>query len=363
MNSRERTLAAVSHGRPDRVPIDFWGSAGFIRKIETELKLSYPAFLDSFDVDIRYIPGPIYIGPKLRVFPDGSNEDIWGVRRRPVRIEIKHGYEEYQELAVSPLAGLQTVEEIDRYDHWPVPEWFDYRPVSGQCEVIRRKGRAAAFMGDRLNRVAQLKPAMYLRGVEQIMLDLALQPDLAERIFSRIRKFYLGYAERVLEAANGRLDIFVTGDDFGSQNGPLISPDMWVRFLGKGFADYAGLAKSRSAAVMHHTCGSVRPLIPLLVERGLDILQSLQPETQDMDPSVLKAEFGQKLVFHGGISIQRTMPFGTAADIEREVQAKIAALAAGGGYILGTAHNLQADVPVENALALLKAYHKYGRYN
>ena len=114
---------------------------------------------------------------------------------------------------------------------------------------------------------------------------------------------------------------------------------------------------------MHHTCGAVRPLVSLFVENGLDVLQSLQPEADGMVPAELKAEFGDRLAFHGGISIQRTLPFGSPEEVREEVRDRIEALAPGGGYILCTAHNIQADVPVENVLALMKAYAEYGRYS
>ena len=249
------------------------------------------------------------------------------------------------------------------YDRWPSPDWFDYSTIAAQCQAIHTQGRVAVFQGDRLNRIAQLKPAMYLRGVEQILLDMSLQPDIARAIFSQVRGFYLAYAERILEAAQGHLDIVLTGDDFGTQTGPMVSPRMWAGLLGDGFAQYAALIKSYGVRVMHHTCGAVAPLVPLFIERGLDVLQSLQPEAAGMDARALKAAYGARLSFHGGISIQQTLPRGTEEDIRREVQDRLAALAPGGGYILGTSHNIQADTPVRNVLALLDAYQRFGRYH
>ncbi|HET6455057.1 MAG TPA: uroporphyrinogen decarboxylase family protein [Armatimonadota bacterium] len=360
MTSRERTLRALSHEEPDRVPIDLWMSSGFKNKLSSALNVSVESFLDAHDVDLRYIEGPAYIGPPLGKFADGD-EDIWGVRRTAVIVPTGEASETYHEVAESPLAAMTTVEQIDAYEHWPSADWFDYSGIVVQCEEILRQERAVVFMGDRMNRIAQLKPAMYLRGVEQILVDMSANPEIAEAVFARIRGFYCSYAERIFEAANGKLDIVLTGDDFGSQNGPLISPRMWTEFLGKGFADYISLAKSYGVRVMHHTCGSVRPLIPLMIERRLDVLQSLQPEAYDMDPRRLKSEFGECLAFHGGISIQQTMPFGTPEDIRNEVKDRIEAYAPGGGYILCTAHNIQADTPVQNALALLQAYKDFGR--
>ena len=362
MDSRERTFRALDFEQPDRVPIDLWCSSGFKEKMARAGAPITPAFLDHHDVDLRYIEGPAYIGPPLQTFGDGVDEDIWGVRRRTAIAHVNGGAESYKEVARSPLAQAQSVEEVDAYDRWPSPDWFDYSGIEAQCEAVRTQGRVAVFMGDRMNRLAQLKPAMYLRGVEQILSDLLLNPEIAHAIFARIRAFYTAYAERMFEAANAKLDLLLMGDDFGSQTGPLISPAMWTEFLGPGFAEYIHLAKHYGLRVMHHTCGGVRPLIPLMIDAGLDILQSVQPEAANMDPRSLKQEFGARLAFHGAISIQRTLPFGSPEDVRNEVRDRIAAFAPGGGYILCTAHNIQADTPIENLEALLAAYHEYGTY-
>ena len=363
MNSRERTFRALSFEEPDRVPIDFWISRGFRMKIESSLNQSMETFLDLHDVDLRYIDGPAYIGPPLKKFSDGQEEDIWGVLRRTVTLQMDGAVEVYKEVVRAPLALAKTVEEINNYGHWPSSDWFDYSMIEEQCNEIRRQERVVVFMGDRLNRIAQLKPAMYIRGVEEIFTDMGLNPEIAKAIFSNISSFYSSYAERILEAAKGKLDIFLMGDDFGSQDGLLLSPKMWVDFIGSGFTNYIDMAKSCNVFVMHHTCGSVRALIPLMIERGLDILQSIQPEASGMNPRELKSEFGKQLAFHGGISIQKTLPFGTPDDVRKEVREKVEALAPGGGYILCTAHNIQADTPVENVKELLKAYKDYGCYS
>lgn len=362
MDSRERTFRALAFEEPDRVPIDFWATSGFRRKLESALNISYQGFLDANDVDLRYIPGPSYIGPPLRRFSDGSEEDIWGVRRKTVTLRMGNDTDTYREVVEFPLALATTAEEVHRYGHWPSPDWFDYSGIEAQCEEIRRQGRVVVFMGDRLNRIAQLKPAMYLRGTEQIFLDMGLNPEIAAAIFYRIRRFYSAYAERIFASARGKLDIVLTGDDFGGQNGPLISPEMWGDFLGEGFGEYMDIAKGFGLRVMHHTCGSVRMLIPWMVERGLDILQSLQPEAEGMDARELKGQYGQGLAFHGGVSIQRTLPFGTREDVRDDVRCRIEALAPGGGYILCTAHNVQVDTPVANVEELFRAHGQYGRY-
>ena len=359
MDSRERTFAALGGQRFDRLPIDFWASGGARRKIERSLGLTYEEFLDRWDVDLRYIDGPEYIGPAL-----GGDEhptvDIWGVERTLVEVDTEGGgVERYSEVERSPLAEAQSVDQIEAYEQWPSPESFRYDVIEAQCDRLIEAGRVVVFMGDRLNRIAQFKPAMYLRGTEQIFMDFAIDPEIAEAILSRIRTFCREHLSRILAAAKGKIDIVLTCDDFGGQNGPLLSPSMWDSFLREGFADYIRVIHESSARAMHHTCGSVVDMIPAMIDCGLDILQSLQPEAAGMDAEKLKRQFGDRLSFQGGISIQKTLPFGTEEDIAREVARLAKTLGEGGGYIFGTAHNIQADVPVRNITTLLEAYHEF----
>ena len=355
MNSRERTFQALKHRAADRIPIDFWATGAVVERLENELGISYAEFLDRYGVDLRYIEGPAYIGPPLE-----SGADIWGVRRIAVTAGACGTSESYSEVLDPPLAGAETVEEIEAYPHWPDPDWFDYDVVETQCDAILKNDRVAVFMGDRLNRVAQLKPAMYLRGSEEIFLDMALRRDIAEAVFGRIRRFYIAYLERILDAAKGKIDIVLTGDDFGAQHGLLVGAPMWRDMLEPGFREYIRLIKSRGAAVMHHSCGSVVDIIPEMIDCGLDILQSIQPEAGGMALADLQRTYGDKLCFHGGISIQKLMPYGMPKDIRKAVQAIAEQVRDTGGYIFCTSHNIQADTSTENILALVEAYLEYG---
>ncbi|MBT4263655.1 MAG: hypothetical protein HN580_17275 [Deltaproteobacteria bacterium] len=138
---------------------------------------------------------------------------------------------------------------------------FDYSVIEAQCDAILDDDRVVVFMGDRLNRVAQLKPAMYLRGTGDIFLDLGVNPEIATAIFRRIRKFYLAYLENILQAARGKIDIVLTGDDFGAQKTLLISPSMWRHFFKPRFTDYIDLIKRHNTITMHHSCGPVVNII------------------------------------------------------------------------------------------------------
>lgn len=362
MNSRERVALALAHQEPDRVPIDFWASGEITSLLLKKLGFSSEEeLLQAFDVDFRYIEGPRYIGPELAVRADGAVEDLWGVPRVKVEIgrgELKGSYRE----ACDPPLQKMTLEEIKDYAKWPDPDWFDYDCVRGQVAAARATGKVVVFMGDRMNRCAQLKPAMYLRGVGQILLDLALNPEIAEYLFDRIAGFYLEYARRTFEAAGDGLDIFMMGDDFGTQNGLFMSPEMWRDYLMPNFKAMIDLGHRCGYKVAHHSCGSIRPIIPEIIECGLDILNPVQPGVYDMERRELKAQFGDRLTFHGSISIQKTMPFGTPDDVRNEVRERFETLGAGGGFIFCTAHNIQVDTPIPNVLALIEAYQELGRY-
>ncbi len=363
MDARQRVALALAHLEPDRVPIDYWATPAVNAKLLEHFGFStQEELLDHFDVDFRYIDGPRYVGPEPKVHEDGSVEDHWGVPR--VRVEVGSGGETsvYREVLNFPLKDATSVDDLRDYPKWPSPDWFDYDCVGDQVAEARRTGKVVVFMGDRMNRCAQLKPAMYLRGIDQILLDVALDPDIAEYIFQRITAFYLEYVRRTFEAAGDGIDILMTGDDFGTQKGLFMSPEMWRRFLRPGFKAFIVLARRYGSKVAHHSCGSIKPIIPDLIDCGLDILNPIQPDVDDMDRKELKQRFGDRLCFHGSISIQRTLPFGTPDDVRSEVRERFETLGPGGGFIFCTAHNIQADTPIENIVALFDAYRTFGRY-
>jgi uroporphyrinogen decarboxylase len=363
MNSRERVFTTLKHEEPDRVPIDFWASPEAFYKLKKHFSAqSQDDVMDHIGADIRYIEGPRYIGPLLKIHDDGSKDDIWGVPRVTVTVGEGDRRGSYKSVTRSPLQGISTIDEARRYDHWPSVDWYDFSDIKMQCEKYRRQEKVVAFEGDRTNRVAQLKPYMYIRGMENAYLDMAGNRDLFFYILSKIRDFYQAYLIRILESANGKIDIFLTGDDFGAQNNLLCSRQYWCDLLKPGFKAYMDIIKQSGAYAMHHTCGSVVPIIKDMAESGLDILQSLQPGARGMEPESLKSRFGRIISFNGGIGIQENLPFGKPEDVKREVERVARLLKPGGGFIIGTAHNIQADTPVGNMVALLEAYREYLHY-
>ncbi|MBM3333847.1 hypothetical protein FJY63_04225, partial [Candidatus Sumerlaeota bacterium] len=191
MDARQRVALALDHKEPDRVPVDYWATTAVTARLLDHFGFSCEEqLLEHFDVDFRYIEGPRYVGPAPEVHPDGSVDDHWGVPR--VRVEVGLGGQTsvYHEVIVFPLKNAATVAQLRDYPKWPDPDWFDYDCVAAQVAAARRTAKVVVFVGDRMNRCAQLKPAMYLRGVDQILLDMALSPEIAEYIFRKITTFY-----------------------------------------------------------------------------------------------------------------------------------------------------------------------------
>jgi len=360
LSSKERVRIAINHQEPDRVPIDFWATNELKEDLETYFGYDYDKLLEFLGVDFHVVHGPSYVGLELEKHPDGTVSDLWGVRRCTIPYGQGDRKGTYRELAISPLEKMKTVKEIETYSGWPSADWWDYSDVAADCRIFPEK--CVVFAGDRLDRTAQLKTAMYLRGVEQIMMDLVLNPAIVECILEHVTSYYLDYNHRVFTAAQGGIDIFMMGDDFGMQTGPLMRMDSWERYFEAGFRRFIELAHNHGVVVMHHTCGSVVSLIPKFIRAGLDILQSLQPRAAGMDLMHLKRDYGKVLAFHGSVDIQGTMPFGTREEIRAEVKERMVFGKPGGGFIICTAHNVQRDVPIDNILTLLKAYHEFGIY-
>lgn len=364
MNSLERFEKCLDHQEPDRVPFDYWGTKEINTKLIEHFGVSdQEALLRHLDIDFRYIEGPKYVGPELTTRPDGSKEDHFGVPRKEVRYYTGKSSGTYSEVSEYPLEKACSVDEIESYTKWPQVDWFDYECIRDQAKQARETGKVVVFMGDRLNRCAQLKPGMYVRGVEQILMDTFAEPEIAKAIFSRIADFYAGYLRSTLEAAEGNIDVVFTGDDFGTQDNTFIPVEMWRDQLRDGFERFIDIGHEFGCKVAHHTCGCVVPLMRDMIECGLDIANPLQPDVTGMDYGKIKQEFGNQISFHGAISIQKTMPFGTPENVRSEVKDRVEKLAPGGGYIFCTAHNIQIDTPIENIEALFSAYREFGSYS
>jgi uroporphyrinogen decarboxylase len=194
--------------------------------------------------------------------------------------------------------------------------------------------------------------AWALRGLEQFMLDIVMEPAIPEYIMDRILEVHLENLKTVLELAGDRLDMVYTYDDVATQNSLLISPKAWRELIKPRHQKILDLIHSYNKPAMYHCDGAVAPLIPELIEMGVDVLNPIQPDAKGMDPATLKADYGRQLTFHGGVDIIKTLPRGTTEQVKTEVRARVELLGQGGGYIMCSSHHIQPDTPLENILAM-----------
>jgi len=239
---------------------------------------------------------------------------------------------------------------VQRYC-WPSPDWFDYSDLAEQCRRVRDYAVVLGNPGvmDLINGTARG------RGVEQTLLDIGLEDPVGLACMQKRQEFYLELMARSLDAARGQVDILFVGDDYGSQRSLLMSRACWRKLFQPKLRQFADLAASAGIPLMLHSCGSTRLIMPDLIETGVAIYDTVQPEAAGMDPAELDAEFGRQMAWHGTISTQQTLPFGSPADVEAEVHQRIERVGRDGGLILAPAHNIQPDTPVENILAMYRA--------
>ena len=349
MTPRERVLAALDRRPVDRIPTDYWGTIEMTEKLLRHFGVEDTIELwPRLRVDKILRVTPTYVGPPLVDTPE-LRVDYWGVHRAPQ----PYADGVYWEMCHWPIRECQSVEEIEATYAWPSADWFDFSGVAEACAKHAEYAVEGGYMSPFL---------MFncIRGLEASLLDLVANPDIAEYCLSRICGFLYEYHRRLFEAGGGRIDITQVTDDFGCQQGLLISREAFRRYFAPHYRRLIGLAKEFGIRVFHHDDGAMGELIPDLVELGIDVLNPIQWRLPGMDPSRLKAEFGDRLSFHGGIDNQHVLPFGTLEEVEAEVHFCLSTLGRGGtGYVLAPCHNVQAITPVENVVRMYEtAYHE-----
>lgn len=342
MTSRERWQATFARRPTDRVPTDYWGTPEITAKLVAHFGLdSADELWPRLGVDKVHHVGGRYVGPSR---DDGAN--IWGIRHRTVT--HADGAGTYSEPVNHPWEAYETVDELDASVTWPSPDWWEYDQVDARLDEIgdypRQGGGSEPFL-----------TYCHLRGMEQAYMDLVLRPELAHHCITRLYDLAYDNTRRLLEAARGNIDFIYVAEDMGSQSSLLFSPAQIEEFFVPGFKRMIELAHSAGVRVFHHSDGAVRPIIPRMVELGIDILNPVQWRCDGIDRAELKSTFGDRIVFHGAMDNQQTLPFASADEVRREAEENLAVLGAGGGYILAPCHNLQSITPVENVIAMYEA--------
>ncbi|MEI7900199.1 MAG: uroporphyrinogen decarboxylase family protein [bacterium] len=347
MTSRQRVLSAFNRTGYDRIPVKHEGTPEVNRMIMDHFGLkNMEQLLRVIGDDFRYVD-PVYVGPELRTFPDGSVEGYWG--ERYTYAEFEGG--KYLESSYKPFAGIERLEDLDR-SHFPVADWFDYSTVRAQCERLRDQGVAICFgtAGDMdfINSIARA------RGTEQVLIDLIMDDPVYLEIMEARFRFYYEMHRQALEAAGGLIDFTHIGEDLGTQQAQVISHGIFEKHFAPKFQRYFDMVHAYGARTMMHMCGCVIAFLPRLIELGLDVYDVVQPAVPEMDIAELSRRFGGRLTFCGSVCVQSTLAFGTPAQVADEVKRRLA-LFPEGGLFLGPTHAIQVGSPLENVLALYRA--------
>jgi len=356
MKSKQRVLTAVHLAQPDRVPMDFlpnpWVMERLHRDLGTATHRELLERLRSDIVDLRGVVDPRYCGPvpHRRELGDGVRENFWGWRQKVMQTAT--GPEDcFVEFVLGDAA---SVEDLQRH-RWPQADWFDWSDFAAQLEPWEDFAVMASG-------ASVFQHPTFLRGIDNLLMDMAVQPAMAHWLIDRFTDFYLDFFDRMLTAARGRIDILRAADDLGTQRGLFFSPQMFRTFIKPRLKKLVDMTHSHGVKFLFHSCGAIRPVIEDLIEIGVDILDPLQAAAEGMEPQALKDAYGRRICLHGGICTQYLLPNGTPDQVRREVQRRVEILGAGGGYILAPCHVLQTDVPTENILAMSDAAFECGRY-
>jgi uroporphyrinogen decarboxylase len=375
MNHRQRVQMALNHQEPDRVPRDLGGRVSSMmedpyRALKAQLGLDEcgcdtvnPDWFTVEEFDERVLE---YLDIDFRrVFLKGSSEyerienedgtwiDELGFRRRFTG--------QYGEMIDHPLRHAKTREEIEE---------FAFCDPRDPARVVGLMERAEYLFSDTDYALVAagavggiLETCCWFRGFDQFPVDLMVDKELAHYLLEKYTSYCESLMDTFLDVVGPRLHVVEMADDLGSQSNLLISPNLYREMILPYYRRLIRRVRAKTdAKVFHHSCGAVSKAADILVDAGVDILNSLQPHAAGMDSTYLKDNFGGKLAFHGGVDIQDVLPNGTVHDVVDEVKRRIAIWAPGGGYVFGAAHNIQVDVPPENVTAMYRAADEWGAY-
>jgi uroporphyrinogen decarboxylase len=356
---RERVLAALNHEIPDRCPMQICFTPEFNKRLrahyegkghvfkpeppgeinlelefltDQDMLLSWVGWTD--ETKIKYIPGEEFL-------------DKWGVLRRATEYTTPFGKGIYNELVGHPLADESKISSYK----CPDPDMPGlYTGVDGLLKKYKDEywivGVAVTTM---------YETAWALRGFEQMFIDFIANPEIVNTLFDITWKYHFRVAQNLV---NKGVDMIWIGDDVGAQNRMLISPDIWKKYFKEKMASFIFTLKKINPAlkIAYHSDGYITPIIPELIEIGVDILNPIQPRS--MNPGEIKKLFGDRLCLWGTIDEQYTLPFTDPVTVRKEVADRIRTVGSNGGLILSPTHNIQLDTPTENFFAMVDAIRK-----
>lgn len=358
MKHRDRVLMALSHEEPDRSPMQISFTPEFASRLRRDLGLTDADLHNPHGGGNTYALERTIDEDMLLTSVGWANSyyatdtysedgvcyiDEWGVTWKNIAYETKFGMGHYTEMIGHPLS------EDGAIDSYQPPDPNRPELYSEAERVIEEYKDEYWIVGVTVTTI--FETAWALRGYEKTLTDLVLNPEFVERLLDIPFKHHLTAAKKLVEMG---VDMIWIGDDVGAQDKMLISPNTWRRFFKPLLATFISSLKTinQDVKIAYHSDGAIQPIIPDLIEIGLDVLNPIQPRS--MNPDKLKKEYGHQLCFWGSIDEQYTLPFGTPAAVEQEVRSRLKTLGKGGGLILGPTHHVQLDTPLENFWAMVK---------
>jgi uroporphyrinogen decarboxylase len=351
LNSKERVLAAIRHEETIRIPITFDADPEVYKVLHSHLGLvTKEELFDKLHVDTWMILPGNFKYPREE---ENKKEKttIWGFKT--VVTEYSGGT--YDEICLNPLAGKDEISDIKAYK-WPSPDILDFSHFPKEASRHSDRAIIGVFTW------GSYFIASFVRGLENLMMDFAIRRDYVDYLFKTISEISGAALTKMLESYGDGIDIVYMADDYCSQDAPLFSPDDFKEFVVPYLTHLVDITHKHNKKFLLHVCGAVRPLLPMIIDAGVDMLEPIQIRAAGMDPAGLKKDFGRDICFYGGVDLQQIMCKGTPLQVADEVKRLIDILGRDGGFILGPGHTyIQIDSPVANILSMYDTAFSYRR--
>jgi len=373
MNSRERVLTALNHQEPDRIPIYFGGTSSFLTdKAYFQLKeylgitgdvkpyreghtgnIFDQRILKALDVDVRFVHMKKPTNFQPRRIDEDTILDDWGI---PIRKVDGYG------VRVDPPLAKASIDSIETHP-WPNP--YDPGRAEGLEEYATklRKETDKAIVARSPQSASFMEYGCWIRGAERFLMDLIADKAFTNRLLDKIQGIQIQFYDALLSKVGQYVDIVETSEDFGTQTGLLISPQLFREMIKprrKAINDFIK-SKCPGVKILHHSCGAIEKIIDDLIDIGVDILNPVQP-LPNMNPTEIKSKYGDRITLCGGVDMQNT-GLKDLSKVEAEVKLRIKQMAAGGGYLFCTSNHVQSDLPPASVVALFENAHKLGVYS
>jgi len=345
MNSKERVMAAIQHQPVDRIPMFMDCTTSDVT--EALVKALHCNTEDEMHrklhIDCRWCTCmDDFIS--MNVYKQGTFTDMWGIEKSVYGgIPTSH-----------PLSHLESIADIENYEHWPSPDQIDYDMY---VEKMKQYDEYAVFGG---MWSPFLEQASMLVGMENLMMLMYDDPELVACLLDKITDFYLECNKRMFAKAGTHMQIFFMGDDYGTQNGLLYGPDLFRQFIKPRLKKLYDLAKSHGYVVQQHSCGSIVRIIPDLIEIGLNGLHPIQVSAAGMKLKELKEAYGRELYFAGSLDVMHLLIDGSDEEVETAVK-KTMMLFEQGGFIFGPSQGFLPEIPTERIVMMYELGYRYGR--